>query len=272
MSEKQHLSDKKKIGKHQAVGEACLNRHEGKYKEGDTCSYRWQARLRALDDPKVYNWKAYEPLVGKGPIRTSAKEKADGSPIPWWYRLELQEPKAHSWDLDTGTNFTDKCYTPYWHEAHHIVPNSTLTTGIKLAAEGHPQPAEVAKHIRGGLLDEGYNLNNKKNMILLPMDHAIAMTIGLPKHRKTPNHRSHKAYSDYVEGKVKAIFTSTKVKLVKHKVQVTYKPAKRRLESLASGLYDGIKAAGRKMRREGSSRDALDDMKKSEMIKPKRRR
>lgn len=270
MSEQQHLSDQKKIGKHKvAGGVACLNRHIGDYKEGESCSYRWQGRLRALDDSKLYNWPAYKPLADAGvPVKTSIFGKKG----PKWYWPTLPAPTQGSWNLSTGTNFTTKCYRPYWHESHHVVPNSTLKKGIDLVGKGNPQPAAVIRAIRGGLLDEGYNLNDKKNMFLLPMDHEVAMTIGLPKHRKTPNHRSHKAYSDYVEGKVKSIFTSTKVKLVKHKVQVTYKPAKRRLENLSSGLYNGIKAAGRKMRREGSSRDALDDMKKSEMIKPKRRR
>jgi hypothetical protein len=271
MSEKQHLSDEEKIDKHKVAGESCLNRHQGDYKDGDTCSYRWQGRERALADARVYNWPAYKSLTDRGTDVKTAGRMVKGKPVPSWYDTKLPAPQQGDWNLKTGTNFTDKCYTPYWHESHHIVPNGALRTAIEIVGKGNPQPSKVIQAIRTGLLKENYNLNNKKNMILLPMDHEVAMALGLPKHRKTPSLWFHKAYSDYVETKVKAIFTSTKVKLVKHKVQVTYKPAKRRLENLAARLYDGIKAAGRTMRREKSKRDALDDMSKKELNTRRRR-
>jgi len=92
MSEAQHLKDvKKKPNKHRAVGEACLNRHVGHYAASNTCSYRGQARKRALKDKGTYDWPAYKSLSGGPRVRTDAR-RVKGKVIPSWYKLTLAPP------------------------------------------------------------------------------------------------------------------------------------------------------------------------------------
>lgn len=270
MSEEQHakdladLKDKHKTG---SAGEACLNRHVGYYAKSNTCSYRGQAYEKASSDSKVYDWPKYEPLSKRtSGIQTAARSEG-GKTIPDWYKTELTPPKEKDWDVATDGNFQDKCYTPYWHEAHHIVPNSTLRAAIAAVGTGMKDPPAMVLAVRGGLLDEGYNLNNKKNMIILPMDREVGLTIGLPKHRKTQDHRSHSAYSKHVRLELDKILGKIREAAEKHKKQ-DYNSCKKEIEALAEDLYEAIKAAGQAMKDAAGTEDSLDDM-KEDQFKPK---
>jgi hypothetical protein len=269
MSEEQHakdledLKDKHKSG---SAGEACLNRHVGYYAESNTCSYRGQAYKKALSDKQLYNWPRYKPLSQRtSGIQTAARSEG-GKTIPEWYKTELTPPKEGEWNVGKDGNFQDKCYTPYWHEAHHIVPNSTLRGAIAAVGTGMKDPSGMVLAVRGGLLDEGYNLNNKKNMIILPMDREVGLTIGLPKHRKTQDHRSHSAYSKYVKQQLDEILGKIRAASKEHK-KPDYKGCKEDIESLSAHLYKAIVQAGEAMRDAAKSEDSLDDM-KEEQFKP----
>jgi A nuclease family of the HNH/ENDO VII superfamily with conserved AHH len=76
------------------------------------------------------------------------------------------------------------------HEAHHMVPNSELRGPIEDVGKDTPLEADLIRLIRGGLLNEGYNLNDKLNMIILPMCLPASKALGLPTHRKTAATRS----------------------------------------------------------------------------------
>lgn len=260
MSEEQHAKDLVDLkDKHQKVGEACLNRHVGYYAESNTCSYRGQAHKKAASDSQLYDWPRYEPLSKRtSGIQTAARSEG-GKTIPDWYKTELTPPKQGDWDVAKAGNFKDKCYTPYWHEAHHIVPNSTLRAAIAAVGTGMTDPSGMVLAVRGGLLDEGYNLNNKKNMIILPMDREVGLTIGLPKHRKTQDYRSHSAYSKYVGQRLDKILGKVRTASKEHKAP-DYKACKEAIETLAGQLYKAIIAAGEAMKKAATSEDSLDDM------------
>ncbi|MFL5349708.1 MAG: AHH domain-containing protein [Hyalangium sp.] len=267
MSEDQHAKDLEDLkDKHQKVGEACLNRHVGYYAESNTCSYRGQAYKKAKSDSQLYDWPRYEPLSKrKSGIQTAARSE-NRKTIPEWYKTELTPPKEGDWNVAKDGNFKDKCYTPYWHESHHIVPNSTLRAAIAAVGSGMADPSGMVLAVRGGLLDEGYNLNNKKNMIILPMDREVGLTIGLPKHRKTQDHRSHSAYSKYVRQQLVEILGKIRAASKEHEAP-DYKACKEDIEKLSGHLYEAIIAAGEAMKKAATSEDSLDDM-KEEAFKP----
>lgn len=211
----QHLTDLEDFpDKHKP---ACLNAHHSAYKEGNTCSYRWQAHLQATTDSKEYRWPK---------------------------NYGLQPPRPGAWDVGTAGNFQDKCTVPYWHESHHIVPHAELTNAITWVGGDSPKAAEISLMIRGGLLDEGYNLNDKINMIILPMISLHARAIRLPKHRLTPTTFHHAAYSRLVLAELKTLFRPMQEKASKHEVP-DYVLCKQQIEELSTDLYPQIKSAGR---------------------------
>ena len=169
-------------------GGACLTGHESGRKSAPpgyvtevSCNYRWQGFKRALDDKSIYNNKA---PVGKRVTQT-AWGRAGGR---GW-----NQPAAKSaWNVTaTGVNFRTSCNKPYWHEAHHIVPNGELRDSINAVGKGK-QSGIYRAVIRLGLLEEKYNLNHKPNMIILPMDGNVAKHVGLPRHRQNAAVWSHK--------------------------------------------------------------------------------
>lgn len=245
MSEKQHAKDLKKLTGHK-VGGACLNRHVTEVKEGDSCSHRWQAYLNAKDHAKqLYNWPLYKPLSEQSSIKTSVTKLAGGKIFPDWYKRSLKPPKKNEWNVDQGKNFKSKCYVPYWHNAHHVVPNSELRKAILKVGEDMEAPVTTAYLVRQGLLTKKYNLNSKKNMIILPMDRTVGKTLQLPVHLKSPTARSHGAYSKNVGTQLKTIFTPVQAALERHKEPPDYKDCKDELEHLSEHLHSQIIAAGK---------------------------
>ena len=255
----EHVDDTEDFpGKHTSVstvdGGACLNGHvsnrslakgmrlpNGKPIETvteESCNYRWQGFRRALDDDsRRYNWPRYKDLAQKN--------------LSLFTRLRFGVRKVkppneteRSWDVtEDGLNFRSSCNYPYWHESHHIVPHGELRDAIEDVGEG--SLCEIYRRcIRKGLLEEMYNLNFKDNMVILPMDRKIAKTIKLPRHRMTPGHRSHRAYSKYVNQKLSAIFDKVKKQEKKHIKKPKYKKCKRQLLSAAKALRTEIFAAG----------------------------
>jgi len=207
MRNDQHTWDLKNFpGKHKPP---CLNRHISKYAATNTCSHRGQAYLAAVADGGY---------VGLTPA---------------------------SWDIGKPGNYMSKSSKPFWHEAHHIVPNSELREAIADVGDGTDAPMMLTKLIRGGLLDEDYNLNGKANMIILPMVPKASRVLKLPRHRRTRAHRSHRKYSNHVKEKLDAIFAGMKPKSKKCKdKKLKYKACKRRILLLSTRLRGMIKAAG----------------------------
>jgi hypothetical protein len=271
MSEEQHAKDIVDLpDRHKEVrpssGGACLNRHLAdtpEQGEKKSCSHRWQAYLQMEADMGVYNWNKYERLANKKTRITTFAT----SGFPECYQKTLAQPKPHQWDVGqsskpigfgwgetTKKNFWWKCYHPYWHEAHHIVPNSTLRNAIIDFAKDVQKGEELVKTIRGGLLDEKYNLNEQLNMIMLPLDKEVADALKLPRHRQTAAHWNHSVYSDNAKGELAKIFSALKQELVEHQTP-KYTNLKDQIETLSRRLYTQIK---------NSVSPSLDEMEASE--------
>ncbi|MFY0572688.1 hypothetical protein ACN28E_53905 [Archangium lansingense] len=232
----QHLTDIEDFpDKHKP---ACLNAHHGAYTDGHTCSYRWQGYLKAKSDTGFYTWpKDYG----------------------------LQPPSGQNWNIGHPGNFQDKCTVPYWHESHHIIPHAELTNAIAWVGGDAPKASEIKLTVRGGLLDEAYNLNDQINMIILPMLALHARAVGLPKHRMTPTTFHHSAYSKVVLKQVKDIFQPMQEKASKHELP-DYVQSKKQLEALSKSLYEQIKSAGQLMKKGVMAGDSLDDVKENHLL------
>ncbi len=239
----------------------CLNRHvDGSPEDcsGDTCSHRWQAYKQMEGASGLYNWDKYESLSKqKSPIKTAAFMKA-GSVYPSFYSLYIDQPGEGDWDVGKEykgqKNFWWKCYHPYWHEAHHLIPNSTLRNAIVKCAKDAPKGDELVVTIRGGLMKEKYKLNAKLNMIMLPLDKAVSKALGLPRHRKTADLPHHGTYSKHVQGRLSEILSALAQRLVNHEA-AKYKGVRDQLEQLSEDLYVSVR---------DSEATSLDHMKKSE--------
>lgn len=183
-----------------AGGKGCLWEHESDYKESHRCSHRWQAYEHAKEDKHLYNYPAYKSLcvdhkptrrdsfptaayVGPKARRPTAtyamRNTFSGYGVTPISEPLKKKPRPGQWNLEYPGNFTDKIVKPYWHNAHHIIPRSVLQEELKEASK---DDASIALMIAQGLLKAEYNLNDKLNMIILPMDRAVAETLGLPRH------------------------------------------------------------------------------------------
>jgi A nuclease family of the HNH/ENDO VII superfamily with conserved AHH len=194
-------------------GGACLNRHERR-EENNSCSHIWQAVVRAeTDDKSLYKWPTYQPLEGKR-FETGARwNKKQTAIFPRGMGITRKGPKPHEWDPGVGGNFKDS-RVPYWHNAHHIVPNAVLNGSIQEAGDT-AEDRRVVLLIRSGLLGASYNLNYKDNMVILPMGKQVAAAMGLPRHLvgdkprsgQAKEFRSHADYSAEVKKRVEKVIS-----------------------------------------------------------------
>jgi hypothetical protein len=224
--QEQHQSDLDAEFKHvqkdnTTEGGACLVGHDSQRRtSGDktlyarSCNYRWQAFKRALDhDQARYN--------GKG--------------------------GARDYDVtENGANFRTLCTVPYWHEAHHIIPNSELKKALEAMAKGE-RAAIFMGVFRRGLYDEQYNLNHMTNMIILPMGEVLSARLQLPRHRNDRRVFAHREYSKKVAKDLQKIFVAEKEDLKEHKKEAKYKKSKSKLESLSRRTRKWIFAVGGKL-------------------------
>jgi hypothetical protein len=197
-----------------AGGKGCLTRHQGRAK-GNKCSHQWQAGVKARS-----HWRVYEI------------------------------PDRPEWSVLSEGNF-EHFKVPYWHNAHHIIPNGALKAAI---AKVGKETAGMTNLIKQGLLKATYNLNDKINMVILPMQRYHARKVGLPRHLRGDRDetRSHPAYSDQAESKLAPImdgFKSIAADALKAVEGTHDKPdavlSKAQLEELSSTLYANIRAAGK---------------------------
>lgn len=199
---------------------ACLTRHKERSKS--LCSHQDQARIQGeTDDKAVYKYPAYKSLIDKGTKTWATRQRLTGSGnlFPEGYGERRKIPKPGEWDPGPGDhgNF-EHFLRPWWHNAHHIVPNGSLNTAIVDAAKSD---ARLDNLIRAGLLAAEYNLNDKVNMINLPMESVIGKTYGLPRHLRgdevpddvKAEFFSHTDYNKCIEGRLKSIMNDYKAAL-----------------------------------------------------------
>ncbi|MBU8899855.1 hypothetical protein DRW03_15850 [Corallococcus sp. H22C18031201] len=171
-------------------GKGCLWSWNTKYDVGHACSYRWHAREHALADGHLYNYPAYKSLCvsaapGASDVFFTAAYRGPKSVAPSNnYALRNQfpykkKPRPGQWDVSLHRNFTESWTRPYWHNAHHVIPRSVLHDELTAAGKEDPRITDM---IIQGLLRAEYNLNDRENLIILPMDREVATSLGLPRH------------------------------------------------------------------------------------------
>ncbi|RKH10869.1 hypothetical protein D7V97_12655 [Corallococcus sp. CA053C] len=269
MSKDQHDWDEKNLTvKHKAIkgsteGGACLNRHDGSREQNGkgvlkavSCNHRWQGFKKALEEKATYNWPAYESLSHQKTFAMALRARSGTRRVP----APNGENKA--WDLtEEGKNFRTSCNVPFWHEAHHIVPNNVLKACIANVGDGKPLQVVYVKKVRSGLLKEKYNLNHKLNIILLPMDRSVARALKLPRHRLTAEHRSHRAYSNHVRVRLDKYLRPVQKAVQNHEgPPADYNACKSDIEGLSEELYEKLVSAGRLMASGDMKGDALDEI------------
>ncbi|RKG84532.1 AHH domain-containing protein [Corallococcus terminator] len=261
-----------------AGGEGCLWSWNSEYKDGHQCSYRWHAREHALADGRLYNYPAYKSLCvekapGPGDVYLTAAYQGPKQKVPSnSYALRNQfpyknKPRPGQWDVSLPRNFTESFTRPYWHNGHHIIARSVLLD--ELAAAGK-EDVRVTDMIVQGLLKASYNLNDKPNMIILPMDRTVARALGLPRHllgdemeiheefqgRRTADHPD---YSRRVRFMIRPVINQYK-RLAKQKLDEAHPEppdalAKEQLVRISETVYRAITTAGSFMK--GKSLDEL---------------
>jgi len=240
-----HMLDQE-TGYHQDKGGGnggCLTRHVSPYDDKDACSHRHQGYLRACEFPTWYNWPAYESL-------------SRGNRTAW-------RPTRGEWDLtgsgvgsrtergvrkqSTFPNFQGHAMVPYWHNAHHIIPNGVINDSLLDAAKSD---MNLFYLVRAGLLEAQYSVNDKLNMVLLPMDTVVAAALCLPCHiadievapGKIKKQRKHQIYSDQVKAQVDDVIKdyASQLDTKKHDADL---PAftKAKLERISKRLFIKLK-------------------------------
>jgi hypothetical protein len=235
----------------------CLARHQ-KRDSGNPCSHQWQAVEQAEAHAGVYNYPTYQELC---------RESTGGS----YFRPSAttglrRRPAPGEWDVGRGDNF-QHFRVPYWHNAHHIIPNGVLRSGIAKAGKGDSRLPNLIKY---ALLKAEYNLNDKENMVILPMQSIVAKAIALPRHLKgdevgpgeTPEIFSHPDYSTRVETKLVPILNKYKkviAKALEKKHPELPGPISRSaLEQLSMEIYSAIISHGSAADFNGSSLADVD--------------
>jgi len=243
---------------------ACLSRHLRRT-NGHKCSHQWQAKVKAESTPEVYNYPAYSSLCDDSPggmFLTAVRSES----FPLGYAKLLKgiggfwkaKPthKGKEWNLGKtsgGIQNFDHYAVPYWHNAHHIIPNRTLAAAIELAGKDRP---ELVNLIKAGLLKANYNLNDKINMIILPMERIVAAALSLPRHllrdevgpNEKQEHRSHADYSQQVKNRIQPIIDNYKQSLAKANDESHDSPpddlAKEQLDDLSEEIFNFIISEG----------------------------
>lgn len=259
---KGHVKDKN------PAGGACLSSHVT-YHAKHSCSYRWQSCLNAEDHPKIYVDRHNAPIAIKKVVDT-LKDKGNKY-FPKWYAYSVNLPEMPGdWviggpyrgnfncygnvEVPAGKNF-EKAQWPYWNNAHHILPRAIINNCIQENENSNP---DYAKLLRKGLLEAGYNLNYKINVMILPQDYEVGKVLQLPRHLilnmdttkdvKNP-HGDHEIYSARVKAKVENVFTGfinkcKQEKSKQHKVP-KIKLNKKKLEHLSRKFFGEILVKGK---------------------------
>jgi hypothetical protein len=241
------------------TGGKCLAKHEPAYKEGCSCSHRWQAFEKAVDQKDLYKltetqlrtlgdgpWsllfrggqKAVNKLAKKGETVTLSPENKG------MYFHQVGKPGPGDWDIDRGKrNFKWDCNKPYYHEAHHVVPDATLRKALLEVFE-----ADVAVRVVSEMLDAPYSVHHKDNMLLLPMDERVGDLLHLPIHRETKQ-CSHGVYDKYVEGRlITRLQKALEEIMEKHEEEgdePKFKDLAKAIEAEARALHPQVTAARR---------------------------
>ena len=133
------------------------------------------------------------------------------------------------------------------------MPNRVLANEIAKTSE---RDTRLPYLVKSGLLEAGYNLNAKLNMIILPMEMAVAAALGLPRHliggevgpNEKKEYRSHSDYSGRVAVRVGAAMDDFADILTSNPPQEHDKKpselSRAKLEKVSSDVYALLIAVG----------------------------
>jgi len=177
---------------------ACLTGHQGSFsnfKPKVSCNYRYQAYEQADSHGEIKaRLHRYNDDLPKRRIQTSAYPGIERGMNPSHYCSHLAIPEPGDWDVGgpyrtvrrtafdkskvkirARYNFTQDTW-PYWNNAHHLIPKGTLAEVIS------NQDEKVSNVMQKALLKAKYNVNHKKNMLMIPQDREVAELLHLPRH------------------------------------------------------------------------------------------
>lgn len=226
MGKKHHeeadYKDLHKVVKKKTSGGACIWGHKGGYVR-DSCCYRWQSHEIAKNSRDMKGkLEDYEHVTTS--TSTGAYEAKSGAMYPGHYTSSIEPPQAGDWDVEgptrdimrsqfkssrkvkikEGKNFTRDTW-PWWNNAHHLIPKGTLLAMITDSAK---PDARIGTLCKQSLLKAKYNVNEKDNMMFMPMDAEIGKILSLPRHLglgTSADKFDHKGYNATVKSKLQAI-------------------------------------------------------------------
>lgn len=241
-------------------GGKCIAKHVSPYKESCSCSHRWHAFEKALENAHLYrltskqikqlgsdtwmqHFRGFDTHVTSLAQRgeTVARSLLNKS----MYLREVPKPKKGDWDVARSKeNFKDYCNVPYYHEAHHLVPDATLRgTLLAIFGEEGGGSNELAIQVLTEVLNSPYNVHHKDNMMILPMDEHVGDALQLPIHRETTN-CNHTTYDTYVESLLTARLRGTLEEIMKrHDEEGTppqYADLAQSIRDISGQLYDAV--------------------------------
>ena len=185
-AEEKHRSEFKALPEHNEES-GCIVRCQSTYVENHAHSHRWQAAERARSRPDIYPISLDKPRwLTKNLDFIERLRKAGGV---------AAEGAAKGGKAAIATKPFVRTYSPWPHNAHHIIPISVLWNEVIKKAEAkvpEEKQARMLNLIMRGVLTEPYNHNGEPNMVLLPTADREAKVLGLPKHleRKEQDHPS----------------------------------------------------------------------------------
>jgi len=143
----------------------CLRRH-GHWAK-NSCSYKYQAYYRVQENDKSLR-HLYEIKHNTG--------KGEGK----FLIVNENSPNGENTDWSDSFFFANENSKHPWpHNAHHLIPISSLINAITTATA--PSPA-LAQYFKGKLMEENYSINHWSNMISLPSNYKVAKELALPAH------------------------------------------------------------------------------------------
>jgi len=158
-------------------------------------------------------------------------------------------------------NFRERADTPYSHNAHHLLPNSVLNNCLLDAGK---TDMRLFWLVRWGLLEAKYNLNDKENMIILPMRKKVASALGLPRHISgidtepgaSPERVNHSKYNKKVRADVEGVIAdyAESIDMKEHDVDMP-EFTKQRLVGISQDLFMRLRMWGQAA--QGQAIDAL---------------
>lgn len=192
-----------------ATGGKCIAKHVPSYEPTQSsCTHRWQAFEKAMENKGTYKltddqvkalgggkwsllFRGGQKVVSK---LVAARETAEVSTENkgMYQHLVAKPGKGEDWDVGHGRNFKWDCNVPYYHEAHHVVPDATVRTALMKVFD-----AQVAVWVATKMLEVPYCVHHKDNMLILPMDARVGDVLQLPIHRETKQ-CNHNRYDEFI--------------------------------------------------------------------------